>query len=373
MEPLIRYPAPTAVWPSRLNYNKGHPARDATQLAWERWMAANSAWTHYHASDCEIWSASSLAFRTLRLDWWKLAPPDTANGVGCKAEHRYYGIFDSNASQLSRGRNSWVIDVGGHIGDVTIPLAHAYPNAKVVVLEPNPLNYRVLLRNLRLNQLTDRVWPMPLALTAHGEHVSVPVCTHGGYSYKSNHASYCQTDMASVSKTEFHSSRTIGSYRPGDEGIFQQHIAESITLSALMAHLNTSELTALKLDCEGCEYQLFNSHQWSDLRGSVLHVMGEMHGIPGSLKAFGGVDCNSLEEIDAAIGLRNAYDACADVPGWSDAAGKTCDWYSRSGVCKNGVVVEPRAAGGDYLGSAPELNCCVCGRSLNLQVGSDKL
>src|SRR5262249_55611848 len=44
-----------------------------------------------------------------------------------------------------------MIDVGAHVGTLSIYLAKKFPFIKVYALEPNPLNYACLVRNIELN------------------------------------------------------------------------------------------------------------------------------------------------------------------------------------------------------------------------------
>jgi FkbM family methyltransferase len=47
------------------------------------------------------------------------------------------------------------VDVGAHVGAVSIYLARKYPFIKVYAIEPDPLNYACLERNIELNGVTN--------------------------------------------------------------------------------------------------------------------------------------------------------------------------------------------------------------------------
>ena len=48
-----------------------------------------------------------------------------------------------------------VIDIGAHVGMVSIYLAKKFPFIKVYAIEPDPLNYACLKRNIELNRVTN--------------------------------------------------------------------------------------------------------------------------------------------------------------------------------------------------------------------------
>jgi FkbM family methyltransferase len=55
-------------------------------------------------------------------------------------------------------------DVGANVGAYTLVAAVAVPAARVVAFEPGPANFAALCANLELNDVADRVTPIPLAL-----------------------------------------------------------------------------------------------------------------------------------------------------------------------------------------------------------------
>ena len=79
----------------------------------------------------------------------------------------------SHPEMVSDGRYAWsgqlppydieprtIFDVGGFIGDTAFLFATLHPTVRVIVFEPNPVNCRYLLWNIRINNLTERVWPL---------------------------------------------------------------------------------------------------------------------------------------------------------------------------------------------------------------------
>lgn len=74
--------------------------------------------------------------------------------------------FDSEPNTLSWidgfGAGDVFYDIGANIGAYTLYAAKAR-SVPVVAFEPNPFSYRVLVHNLHLNAITDRVLPLCLA------------------------------------------------------------------------------------------------------------------------------------------------------------------------------------------------------------------
>ena len=60
------------------------------------------------------------------------------------------------------------VDVGAHIGVISIYLAKKYPFIKVYAIEPDPLNYACLKRNIELNGITN-VIAVNKAVTGDGQ------------------------------------------------------------------------------------------------------------------------------------------------------------------------------------------------------------
>lgn len=70
------------------------------------------------------------------------------------------------------------IDVGSHIGTITIPAAHRHPQLQVVAIEGNPSTYALLAGNVERNGLTDRVRTERAVVAAKAGN-SVPVTKPG--------------------------------------------------------------------------------------------------------------------------------------------------------------------------------------------------
>jgi FkbM family methyltransferase len=127
-----------------------------------------------------------------------------------------------------------IVDVGAYIGDT--PLYYAKRGALVVAVEPLPSNYEVMLRNLELNpDLKHRVIPVNAAISGRDGFV------------------------------EFSYSRFIdGDASIYGGGRFKVRV-RSMRLSTLIKEvtsmgldLDRFKVRVLKMDCNGCEYDVIN-------------------------------------------------------------------------------------------------------------------
>ena len=149
--------------------------------------------------------------------------------------------------RLARYRISgWALDVGAHIGVVTLALLADNPDLLVVAIEPLPENVEMIRKNLALNGWTDR----------------------------------CEIRWGAVGTTE------VDWDYPGEEGSFARinryigHLSDLTPTAGRVAKVPRIDLSFLprmafaKWDCEGCE--------WPSIREvQADHIVGEWHGEPG--------------------------------------------------------------------------------------------
>ena len=137
------------------------------------------------------------------------------------------------------------IDIGAHIGSVTVPLLIDNPDLHVVAIEPVPENLEVLRENVRLNEVGDRATVLPIAAGAEG---MVPI-EHG---YRGWH-------------------RHVGNL--GDGRAEHCENIMSMPFAAIRRTVGGTRIALLKIDCEGCEWEvLADPDIW---RAQV--IVGEFH------------------------------------------------------------------------------------------------
>ncbi len=150
-----------------------------------------------------------------------------------------------------------VIDVGANVGMVSIYLAKRRPDVTIYAFEPIPSNFRHLVLNLRLNQVTN-VRPFNLAITADGRPfpmVMNAVCPAG--------ATGCLRDL-----------RPVG---------HEYHTIASTTLDDVFQKNQIVRCRMLKIDCEGAEHEVLTRCSVLD---RIEYLSAEFH-INSHLRAQG--------------------------------------------------------------------------------------
>lgn len=137
-----------------------------------------------------------------------------------------------------------VLDIGAHVGIVSIYLAKKYPELKILAFEPMPENYQRLVRNLRVNSI-ENVYPINKALTGDGRFVSMEGSFH----------------QNSGGMTVLNSN--------GNASL------PSITLQNIFEEYELDRVRLVKIDCEGAEYETLGATP--ELLNKVDYLRGEFH------------------------------------------------------------------------------------------------
>ena len=59
--------------------------------------------------------------------------------------------------------NDVIIDIGAHVGNFTLKASRRAENGLIVAIEPHPLNFKILVKNIKLNEI-ENVIPLNIAL-----------------------------------------------------------------------------------------------------------------------------------------------------------------------------------------------------------------
>lgn len=148
------------------------------------------------------------------------------------------------------------VDVGAHVGAVTVAVLLDNPDATALCVEPIPENISVIAANLAANGLGDRATILPGAVGT-------------------NRISYMHEGSETASTNRYIGNLNVSPMR-GTERI----TVRQITLSELLP------CVAMKVDCEGGEWALFADPRITE----IPLVFGEYHGKPGAegvLAVFG--------------------------------------------------------------------------------------
>jgi len=177
----------------------------------------------------------------LRLD----IEDDPRGGVAKIILHEITNSYLLNQIEFERG--DIALDIGAHVGIVSVYLAAKHPDIAIYAFEPMPDNYKRLLRNLRANRISN-VRASNKALSGNGRSLLL----RGNPSQNTGGAS-----AFSVTASE------------------SAHRAESVTLGQVFSDLGIDRCRLLKLDAEGAEYEIIAADP--ALLSRVDYLVGEFH------------------------------------------------------------------------------------------------
>ena len=161
-------------------------------------------------------------------------------------------LDDCYVRDLTLPPNPVIIDVGGFIGDFSLYAVRRLNARRVIVCEPSPRNWELLLKNIVNNGYEDRIEPVNKAVTDGGNammNIDAPD------EYQCMVSAYCPSEqlLSAVSGI------SLGQ-------LLRDHAVESVDL--------------LKIDCEGGEYAILESTP-ADVLSRVRNIVFEYHDIDG--------------------------------------------------------------------------------------------
>jgi FkbM family methyltransferase len=209
--------------------------------------------THHPGLETRQWptpggNVATLTYRADTTDW---------NTVSACLSNPYGG---GDEYHLPSGLSGWGLDVGAHIGSVTIGLLLDNPAMQVVAIEAVPDNVDLIRQNLAANGVEDRCVLLPgAAWKGRG-----PIEVEYGYT---------GSDVAV-------DHRFIGSITPWIDapGEVQKATVPRYSLSDALKHTNGQGFVWVKTDCEGCEHFFFRGpglKQLAVIEGEWHHRDGD--------------------------------------------------------------------------------------------------
>jgi len=143
-----------------------------------------------------------------------------------------------------------IVDIGAHMGIFTLWAATRWPGRKVVAIEPNPLSFEYLIRNITESRV-EKVVPVN---SACGEYHSKAILYQRGY-----HA------MNTLFEKD-----NYGSEFSGNKNVYV------VTLDDLFSQHQISQCALMKIDCEGAEYGIIRAADDATLK-KCLRIAMEYH------------------------------------------------------------------------------------------------
>jgi FkbM family methyltransferase len=186
-----------------------------------------------------------------------------------------FEVFDYGRYKSLNVKDRVVVDVGAFVGDSAIYFALKGAR-KVIAIEPHPEAYGEMLENIRLNKLEDVIVPINAGLASR----------HGRIRIES-----VDIERTAIS---YHRPRKCG----GE--------ITALCLAELISKYGVDSNVVLKLDCEGCEYDIvLNDYEHVKLFDEIiLEYHANVGGKPGKLLKVLSRDyrCKVVEK-DGNIGI----------------------------------------------------------------------
>jgi len=161
-------------------------------------------------------------------------------------------LDDCYVRDITLPPNPVVIDVGGFIGDFSLYAVKRLNACRVIVCEPSPRNWALLLKNIASNGYEDRIVPVNKAVTDGGNammNIDVP--------------------------DEYQC--MVSAYGPSKQPL---SAVTGTSLSQLLRDHRVEGVDLLKIDCEGGEYAILESTP-SDVLIRIRNIVFEYHDING--------------------------------------------------------------------------------------------
>lgn len=161
-------------------------------------------------------------------------------------------LVDDYSRGLNLSPNPVVIDIGGFIGDFSLYAVKRLNASRVIVCEPSPRNWTLLLKNIANNGYQDRIEPVNKAVT-DGRDVMMNI----------DIPDECQC--------------TVSAYAPSEHPL---SAVPGISLGQLIRDHAVEIVDLLKIDCEGGEFEILESTP-SEVFSRIRNIVFEYHQIDG--------------------------------------------------------------------------------------------
>ncbi|MGC9180925.1 MAG: FkbM family methyltransferase, partial [Vulcanisaeta sp.] len=158
-----------------------------------------------------------------------------------------------------------VVDVGAFVGDSAIYFVLRGAE-KVIAIEPHPGAYEEMLENIRLNNMEDRIIPINAGLASRVGWIKI---------------SHVDVDSTAMTLYKFDNFGEV----------------MTITLGEIINKYSIPNNAVLKMDCEGCEYDvILNDYEHVKLFSEViLEYHGDLMPLLNTMKRD--YDCSVFDNI----------------------------------------------------------------------------
>lgn len=197
--------------------------------------------------------------------------------TGLEVDRGDYGVLSSMLGHADR-RRTW-IDIGANLGIFTIALALANKDAHGVAVEPNPVTYTFLKHNLMANGLLGRVRPIHGGLSLDSRTLRMPRCVV--FSQQASQMATTQWTLEDRMRNKCFSGACHSKYNVVSNCMKKDPFMLSMPSQTISHLMHNSHLSLLKIDCEGCEYEVLDEIEQMKRNASIAQVVGECHPLHG--------------------------------------------------------------------------------------------
>lgn len=195
-------------------------------------------------------------------------------------------IFTRNEYGIDVNRNpEFIVDAGANIGLVSIFFANQFPNARILAIEPEEENFKILVKNVRpypnIQPLLGALW---------GERAEIDVIDSGAGNW------------GFVVEAPSESQALSGSTRQKVQGM---------TVDMILEDYGVRQISILKMDIEGAELEVFRgSSSWIDRIDSLIVELHERTK-PGCNQSFYSATSNfDIEWSQGDLSYRTRTEGC---------------------------------------------------------------
>jgi FkbM family methyltransferase len=146
-----------------------------------------------------------------------------------------------------------IVDIGANMGCFAVYAAQQSPSARIFCYEPEAGNFTYLQRNISANSLENRITPFQAAVAARSGKMEL---------------SLGASPLHSLVKPE--------------QGSVRQTVS-CVTLGEILQRHQLETLDFLKMNCEGAEYEIFDSTSPKDL-DRIANIRLEYHNLDATSK-----------------------------------------------------------------------------------------
>jgi FkbM family methyltransferase len=165
-------------------------------------------------------------------------------------------------SELSFAPGSVAVDVGAHIGGVSVILATLHPDLRIISYEPSSSNFAMLCANIQRNAITNVTPVQQAVMGARGQMT----------------LTWSERDTAGAAVGLLDAPR-----RAREADGWRSETVQCVTLDDVMLAHGIDRCAWLKLDCEGAEWEIAAK---TGVLERIDHISMELH-IPASRRPAG--------------------------------------------------------------------------------------